>query len=152
MSQRPESENCGMLHKLDQWFCVKKKNKNKILDNGVLKQKYRHICRPDMTCQCENHFEKYIDLRVCVQYRPSVLKSSLIFLKRRKQNFTWYAKNHNMNNIIMQGVFKRFKPELNKSYDIVIENDYFIVNGESLNNRQFHSWLKNILLISPLKI
>lgn len=41
-----------------------------------------------------------------------------------------------MNNIIMQGVFK---PELNKSYDIVIENDYFIVNGESLNNRQFHS-------------
>lgn len=24
-----ESENCGMLHKLDQWFCVKKKNKNK---------------------------------------------------------------------------------------------------------------------------
>lgn len=46
---------------------------------------------------------------------------------------------------IMQGVFKRFKPELNKSYDIVIENDYFIVNGESLNNRQFHSWLKNIL-------
>lgn len=50
-----------------------------------------------------------------------------------------------MNNIIMQGVFKHFKPELNKSYDIVIENDYFIVNGESLNNRQFHSWLKNIL-------
>lgn len=50
-----------------------------------------------------------------------------------------------MNNIIMQGVFKRFKPELNKSYDIVIENDYFIVNGESLNNRQFHSRLKNIL-------
>lgn len=37
-------------------------------------------------------------------------------------------KNHNMNNRIMQGVFKRFKPELNKSYDIVIENDYFIVS------------------------
>lgn len=33
-----------------------------------------------------------------------------------------------MNNRIMQGVFKRFKPELNKSYDIVIENDYFIVS------------------------
>lgn len=78
-----ESENCGMLHKLDQWFCV---------DNGVLKQKYRHICRPDMTCQCENHFEKYIDLGVCVQYRPSVLKSSLIFLKRRKQNFYMICK------------------------------------------------------------
>lgn len=45
-----------------------------------------------------------------------------------------------MNNIIMQGVFKRLKPELNKSNDIVIENDYFIINQESLNNRQFHSW------------
>lgn len=54
-----------------------------------------------------------------------------------------------MNNIVMQGVFKRLKPELNKSNDIVIENDYFsiviendyfIINQESLNNRQFHSW------------
>lgn len=44
-----------------------------------------------------------------------------------------------MNNIVMQGVFKRLKPELNKSNDIVIENDYFIINQESLNNRQFHS-------------
>lgn len=45
-----------------------------------------------------------------------------------------------MNNIVMQGLFKRLKPELNKSNDIVIENDYFIINQESLNNRQFHSW------------
>lgn len=44
-----------------------------------------------------------------------------------------------MNNIVMQGLFKRLKPELNKSNDIVIENDYFIINQESLNNRQFHS-------------